>query len=109
MNPIIKGKAASPGTLKIGLISLSHHLPIWWMILVWDKSSVMTKKGNKEGTTLLAHNNKPFFVAIKLLFEKITKQKAKITSKKGKIFLLKDKKINLIVNLLVFMNMTIDV
>lgn len=42
-----------------------------------DKSSVATKKGNKEGTTEFAHKERPFFTAIRLFFEKINKSKYK--------------------------------
>lgn len=38
-------------------------------IFVCINNSVATKKGNKEGTTEVAHNVKPVFTAAKLFFE----------------------------------------
>ena len=49
-----------------------------------------TKKGNREGTTELAHKLRPDFVAIKLLFENISRQIVNNKNKIGKIFFFKD-------------------
>ena len=41
---------------------------------VWERSSVATKKGNKDGTIEFAHKVKPFLAADKLLVENRIRQ-----------------------------------
>jgi hypothetical protein len=53
---------------------------------VCDKSSVATKKGNKEGITEFAHKERPFFTATRLFLEKINKQNVKNKKSIGKKF-----------------------
>lgn len=55
-------------------------MPNLLIMFVCIRSSVATKKGNKEGTTELAHKERPDFIAGKLLLEKIKRQK--VNSKK---------------------------
>ena len=61
MIPIIKAKAPSPGTLKIGLIMGFNIFPIKGTINVDFRSSVATKKGRSDGTMELAQSAKPDF------------------------------------------------
>ena len=55
------------------------------MKFVEHKTSVATKKGNNDGTTLFAHNKSPDLEASRLDFENITKQTASITKINGKL------------------------
>lgn len=55
-------------------------MPNLLIMFVCIRSSVATKKGNKEGTTELDHKERPDFIAGKLLLEKIKRQK--VNSKK---------------------------
>ena len=53
---------------------LFKNLPKKEITLVWPSNSVAIKKGNKAGTTDLAHSSRPTFAACKLLLEKITRK-----------------------------------
>lgn len=44
-----------------------NSLPILGIILVYPRSSVAIKNGNKEGITLLAHNKSPRFSSYQIL------------------------------------------
>lgn len=70
MIPIIKAKAPSPGTLKMGLIYLFSSFPIYSIILECINNSVATKNGKSEGITELAQRASPDFTAGRLLLEK---------------------------------------
>ena len=79
-----------------------NNLPKILIILVCISNSVATKKGNKEGTTEVAHNCKPDFIAGRLLPEKINKQAVKakkINAKKFRLTL-KTKKLQECIKLL---------
>ena len=52
-------------------------LPKIFMIFVCISKLVATKKGKRDGTTLLAQSDSPFFTAERLLLEKINKPKCK--------------------------------
>ena len=52
-----------------------------------NNSSVATKKGNKDGTTDVAHSVKPFLTAIRLFFENSKRLNAKIKKIIAKKFL----------------------
>ena len=52
-------------------------LPKIFMIFVCISKLVATKKGKRDGTTLLAQSDSPFFTAGRLLLEKINKPKCK--------------------------------
>ena len=75
-------------------------LPSFVITLVYPNSSVAIKNGRREGTILFAHNSKPSFAATKLFFEKIIRQIVKKQKIAGKIFLLIDKNMNLVFDLL---------
>ena len=75
----------SPGTLKIGLINLFKILPSKYAKFVLHKSSAATKKGNKLGSTFVAHKLRPSFAAIKFVSEnnkRLTKNRIKRIVKK---------------------------
>ena len=73
ISPIIKPKAPQPDILNKGLIILFKILPKKGIKVVCKSNSVATKNGNREGTTDVAHNVKPFFIAGKLFLEKSNK------------------------------------
>lgn len=85
------------GTLKSGSISLSNNFPTIFTTLVCDNRFVITKNGNKDGTTQVAHNFKPLVAAVKLVLENITKKNAIKTKINGRIFLLNDINRNFII------------
>ena len=62
-------------------------LPKKFTIFVCNNSSVATKKGNKDGTTDVAHSVKPFLTAIRLFFENSKRLNAKIRKIIAKKFL----------------------
>lgn len=70
-------------------------MPTLEIIFVYPSSSVAIKKGNNEGITLLAHKRSPDLVATRLLLENTTKQTVNKQKSKGKIFLFKERNINL--------------
>ena len=55
------------------------------MKFVWLSNSVATKNGNNVGTIEFAHNNKPFFVAYRLVLENITRHMVNKIRIKGNI------------------------
>lgn len=75
----------------MGFINLFSNLPKKSTTHVWLSNSVAIKNGNKAGTTEFAHKSKPFLVADKFSFEKITKQMVKITNIAGNMFFLIEK------------------
>lgn len=85
-----------PGTLKRGLISLSRSLPVNDTTLVCESRLVITKKGNRDGTTQVAHKANPFEAADRLVLENITRNIAIKTKIKGNIFRFKDNTRNFI-------------
>lgn len=56
-------------------------------MLVYDNSSVAIKNGRSDGTTAVAHNNKPSFAELRFVLEKITKSNVKIKKVIGSMFL----------------------
>ena len=74
--------------LKIGFINLFNNLPRKGIRDVCSNNSVATKNGKSEGTTDVAHNVRPFFIAGKLLLEKSNKHIANIKNIMAKKFLL---------------------
>ena len=77
ISPIIKAKLPSPDILKRGFIILLKIFPKNFGMFVLDSSSVAIKKGNREGTTELAHSFKPDLAACRLEEENTTKQAVK--------------------------------
>ena len=75
--PIIIGKMASPDKLKKVFINFLQYLPKILTMFVQYKSSIPIKKGNKEGTTLVAHKFNPSWAAFILELEKSSKQTIK--------------------------------
>ena len=69
--PIINAKAPSPLTLNNGFIKKLKNLPRVWAISVFESSSVAIKKGNREGTTDVAHKVNPCFAEGRLYDENI--------------------------------------
>ena len=65
-------------------------------ILVCKSKLLITKKGKREGTTHVAHKTSPFLAAVRFELENKTRPIVNSTRIIGKIFLLKDKNINLI-------------
>ena len=84
---MIKAKAPSHRMLKHGFIKRFNKWPNKEMMLVCISNSVATKKGNREGTTELAHRAKLDLIAGRLLFEKMSKQKVNPKNNKGNKFL----------------------
>ncbi len=82
--------------MKTGFINLSNTLPIKLTTFVCESKLVITKKGKRDGTTHVAHRTSPFFTAMRFEFENITRPMVNSTRTMGKMFLLKDKNINLI-------------
>ena len=58
-----------------------------FIIFVCINNSVATKNGKSEGTTELAHNDKPDFTAGRLELENTNKQSVKVKNIIGKKFL----------------------
>lgn len=77
MIPIISAIALSPGKLKTGFMNLLNNLPNSCIKLVLHNNSVATKKGNRVGTTDVAHNFNPFCAADKLDVENRTRLNVK--------------------------------
>lgn len=75
---------------------MSNILPIKPTTFVCESKLVTTKNGKRDGTTHVAHKTRPFFTAIRFEFENMTKPIVNSKRIIGKIFLLKDKNINLI-------------
>ena len=73
---------------------MSNSLPITLTTLVCESRLVITKKGKRDGTTQVAHSVSPFLVAVRLELENTTKQIVNRTKVNGKIFRLKERKIN---------------
>ena len=88
INPIIKQKAPLPDILNNGFIILFSSLPKNDIIEVCSNSSVATKNGNRDGTTEVAHNVSPVFIAGRLFFENSRRHIANIRKMIAKRFLL---------------------
>lgn len=88
IKPIIKQNAPFPLMLKIGFINLLNNLSKRKTILVCINKLVATKKGNNEGTTVVAHKVSPFLTAIKLVLVNISSKKEKDKKIKVKKFFL---------------------
>ena len=74
--------------LNRGFIILFKTLPKIFTKFVFINNSVATKNGKSAGTTELAHNDSPFFIAGKLLLENSNKLAPNTKKIKAKRFLL---------------------
>ena len=59
--PITKGKAPSPGTLKMGFIIFVNFFPSISIMSVEASNSQAMKKGKRAGTTEVTQSLSPFF------------------------------------------------
>lgn len=73
VTPRARAKEAQPGTLKNGLITGSSKTPAAFVKPVEFISSLATKKGNREGTTMDDHKIRPFKADLTAVFEKMTR------------------------------------
>jgi len=101
--PIAKAKEPQPGTLNRGRITGSRSTPTALMKPVPFSRFDATKKGKREGNTMLSHRLSPLAAEFSAVFEKMMRHSIKSTQTAGNtslrkyitLYILAFKKINI--------------